>query len=163
MTTNKPSLSDYGLNLVWKQPTPGVEPLGVSDRVWPHVKWEGTLSKGKASYTFTYKCGIGHYEQAKKSWERPRKSMTPEEQAQDATRIAIARRQPPESMLVLNCLCRDGASAFSNTFESWCSDYGFEPDSLKAYGIYRECVEIYKQLSCLLSPKQIEEVAQLEY
>ena len=46
--------------------------------------------------------------------------------------------EPPEAEDVLNCLVSD-AQGLENarTFEEWCSEYGYDPDSRTAERIYK--------------------------
>jgi hypothetical protein len=48
----------------------------------------------------------------------------------------------PDACDVLHSLLMDSEVLDSNSFESWASDFGYDPDSRKAESIYRACLEI---------------------
>lgn len=54
---------------------------------------------------------------------------------------------------VMDCLASDAADADNaRSFESWCSEYGYDTDSRKAERIYKVCVEQAERLRNLLGP-----------
>lgn len=60
-----------------------------------------------------------------------------------------AQPVPPTAIDVLNA-CLSDASAIDLTFENWCSELGFDPDSRKAERIYNQCIQQTIQLKQLL-------------
>lgn len=50
--------------------------------------------------------------------------------------------EPPKLEHVLNSLFLD-SSAHDETFENWCSEFGYDSDSIKARKIYDECNEVF--------------------
>jgi hypothetical protein len=64
--------------------------------------------------------------------------------ASDATRKPVK----PSVAEVLSCLFSD-ASAGEESFSSWCSNFGYSDDSLKALETYRTCQATYDTLNRL--------------
>jgi hypothetical protein len=56
---------------------------------------------------------------------------------------------------VLTCLVRDAVGS-AQTFDDWCSDYGYDTDSRKALDIYMACQETAKKLRLARVPIQKE-------
>lgn len=51
----------------------------------------------------------------------------------------------PDLKDILWCLFLD-ASAYQLCFQDWCSEYGYDDDSIKARKIYEDCIENYFKL-----------------
>lgn len=47
----------------------------------------------------------------------------------------------PDTMDLLYCVVQDSKVVESGGFEDWCNDYGFSSDSIKAKGIYDDCMK----------------------
>ena len=56
---------------------------------------------------------------------------------------------PPDAQGVIDCLLSD-ASGAEDSFESWCSDLGYDPDSRKAEATYKACQRIRTRLESFL-------------
>lgn len=65
-----------------------------------------------------------------------------------------AHKDAPTLADVLNCL-RSDAECGSESFENFCSDCGYDPDSRKAYGIWEACKDSRAKLAALLGPKAL--------
>ncbi len=52
----------------------------------------------------------------------------------------ISRLCKPTSFDLISCLVLDSRGV-GQSFESWCSDYGYDTDSRKAFSIYEDCQE----------------------
>ncbi len=66
---------------------------------------------------------------------------------------------PPELKSVLDCLASDASGvANAQSFEDWCSEYGYDTDSRKAEGVYKACVQSAKKLKNLLGEEAYEEL-----
>jgi len=52
----------------------------------------------------------------------------------------------PTADKVLDCLASDAHGANSETFEDWCSNYGYDADSRKAEKTYKACERTRDQL-----------------
>jgi len=57
-------------------------------------------------------------------------------------------KDPPKAYEVLECLVMDANCP--DTFDEWCSEYGYDTDSRKAYNIWQKCRETRKRLTHLL-------------
>lgn len=47
------------------------------------------------------------------------------------------------------------------TFEEWATDYGYSDDSIKAQGIYQECINTALMLQRLFTAEQLEQLSEL--
>ena len=56
----------------------------------------------------------------------------------------------PKADEVLDCLASDANGANQNTFEDWCSEYGYDTDSRKAERTYKACEYTCKRLRTFL-------------
>jgi hypothetical protein len=61
----------------------------------------------------------------------------------------------PKFDSILACLVQDAVGS-SQTFDDWCSDYGYDTDSRKALEIYMACQEIAKKLRLARVPVEAE-------
>ena len=110
---------------------------------WECDEWRCTFDKGGAAESFEFFTGIGH--------RKPNPS--PMAQASARSLAKVSKRmiawhdhykrwpdiaQAPHPADVLTSLVLD-SSAIGQSFESWCSDFGYDSDSRKAEGIYRAC------------------------
>ncbi len=66
----------------------------------------------------------------------------------------------PSATSVLSCLVRD-AAARSQSFYDWCSDYGYDNDSIKAFNTYNECCEIAQKLRQVFKAAEIAKIEEL--
>lgn len=94
---------------------------------WKHDKWVVIIKSGKVSHTFDYKTGLGL-----------RKNNVP---------------VPPATADVIYSLLGDYDG--ESTFEEWCSNFGYDTDSRKAFRIYEDCVENYRKLCELFHPEDV--------
>ena len=63
----------------------------------------------------------------------------------------------PKAKDVLDCLASD-ASGTENSFEDWCSEYGYESDSRKAERIYKACEHSAKRLKAFLGEELYQQL-----
>lgn len=71
-----------------------------------------------------------------------------------------AKPFPPFAASVLHSLILDGSAA-TQTFESWCADYGMDNDSIKALHTYNECQRNADKLARIFNAEQREHLAEL--
>lgn len=140
-TENTKTLADYGLTVEFDIPADCKK-----DGTWQCVAWRcrftqlNTTSLMRSIVEFTYYTGTGIYKNAR-----------------------VARRSsPPNPLEILHAIALD-AQAINMTFEEWASDFGYDSDSRKAEAIYKECIASGKKLQSILTPAQIEEIANLEF
>ncbi len=67
----------------------------------------------------------------------------------------------PTAADVLDCLASD-ASGAEQSFEDWCSDYGYDTDSRKAEKTYKACVSIRERLMAFLGADFNDVVYEME-
>jgi hypothetical protein len=129
------------------------------DSEWPHDLWlrefNGELSE--------YKTGIGHRVKLDKYG---RLTQTAKKQVNEiktildtSDRVTFANGAIyPTPASVLHCLLLD-ASALDESFDNWCSDYGYDSDSMSAFRTYQSCCDIAKKLYKVI-PRIIRELLQ---
>ena len=61
----------------------------------------------------------------------------------------------PDIKGVMRSLLRD-MDAGDKTFEEFCSDYGYDEDSRKAYALWEECGRVMVRVQALFSPDEID-------
>ena len=62
-----------------------------------------------------------------------------------------AHTEEPTAADVLYCLIQDTSGYdYNDSFEDWCSEYGYDTDSRRAEGIYEKCRKISVKLHRLL-------------
>lgn len=86
------------------------------DKRWPHFLWHVTVSLGQKSHSTDYRAGVGH--------------------AKKGTAI------PPKAADVVYCLISDAQNG-RETFEDFCSNYGYDTDSRKTLDTYLACQVAY--------------------
>jgi hypothetical protein len=114
---------------------------------WEHDAWYVTLSRLSGaghSEDFNYCTGLG-LRQYVTGPKNPRRRLRP---------------VPPRAADVLHSLILD-SSAADQTFESWCSEFGYDTDSRKAEATYRECQKNADKLARVLDRRAREELAEL--
>jgi hypothetical protein len=87
---------------------------------WAHEAYQVTIARGDESYSTTYRQGTGH-------------------------------THAPTISQVLSCLLSDARAANEHsTFESFCSEFGYDEDSWTAERVYRACQECSAALRRIL-------------
>lgn len=61
----------------------------------------------------------------------------------------------PEERDVIYSLVADASVLDSGSFEEWCNEFGYEPDSRSAERLYRECLAIALKLRAALSEDEL--------
>lgn len=129
---------------------------------WNCDAWSCAFTKGdgrEAHEEFDYFTGLGlrkppKWEYGAPGYDGGRKPPTPgtilHEQWMEG-----AKPVSPHPADVLHSLILD-SSAVGQSFESWCSEFGYDSDSRKAEGIYRACQQSADKLACIFNPAQIE-------
>lgn len=127
--------------------------LMVNDELWQHDKWVVVIN----GQTFDYRTGIGHRKPLtplyKDEFNRV-KNMNPRK---DKGNLMLHNDQlekcsrPKKLDLddVLYSLIMD-SYATEETFEDWCSEYGYDADSRKAERMYNDCKENTKKLKTFI-------------
>lgn len=105
---------------------------------WKHFLWRCDLITMKGRIRIDYKMGLAHVIKAKNRWEND-------------------KPKPPVLKAVLHSLILD-SQAREMSFIDWCSEFGYDADSLKAFNTYQECCKSASQLSTLYTRAEIEEI-----
>lgn len=154
------------------------------ERDWPHVEFaiEFVNTKTKARQEFTYSYGLGLINWKKALTYAATKvgrhtftyasieamgtySHRLNNNAQiDAATFCIGffkAKAKEDAASIFASICREGEDAASQTFDDWADTYGYDKDSRKAEGIYRECQQNYNKVSKLVSRAVIKQFAEL--
>ena len=132
---------------------------GTDNGSWLHDAYKVVFTKANKSHSFDYKQGIGH-----RVNKMPMKSENnkPLKQAQKLCndKILFNKNQPawnqkqwlvlPTAASVLYSLLLD-SSACNEGFADWCSTYGYDEDSRKAYKTYLAVKKEYKAVYTLFN------------
>lgn len=132
----------------------------VKENNWKCDAWRVTFKRG-AQHAFKqfetdYFTGIGH---RKSKLKRPY-FANPHSIAAEAWDKQNLKPVAPNAASVLHSILQDGA-AIETSFEYWCSDYGYESDSIKALNTYQACCEIGKKVNAFFSHTEREELKTL--
>jgi len=157
-------------------PTAAVEPANGTSGVgegWPHIAFSVRLLRnGRQVLVTPYRMGIGHTPKGALLAVRIlspdetycqnliRSNKTPRIDApgylsllEKAARLA---KVVPTLAGVLHSLVLDGAAYFdAETFEDWCGDYGYDPDSRKAEALWKACDETGRKLARVLNADEL--------
>jgi hypothetical protein len=105
---------------------------------WHHYLWKCELITSKGRITTSFKMGLAHVIKSKYKWvdDKPK---------------------PPTLEGVLYSLLID-ADARNMSFNDWCSDFGYDSDSIKAFNTYQACCESGKKLDIIYTRADIEDI-----
>lgn len=107
---------------------------------WKCDSWVCLIGKRPNFQRFDYYTGLGHRTKNKiKDFCRPVK---------------------PRAADVLQCLISDSGAA-NQGFSDWCSDLGYDDDSIKALNIYKACEQTHAKLRAVFTREQIEQLRDL--
>jgi len=121
--------------------------LGFRKEEWPHYLWDIEINGER----FTYKTGSGHatsYWKGRVHHYDPRWSL-PRNKKPERECIAVPEREEwvhvPQLRVVLECLHSD-YQAGCLSFQDFCSEFGYNHDSINDLNTYRSCEEIVPKL-----------------
>ena len=111
------------------------------DNKWQCDAWRVSFAAGKSRFETDYFTGLGHRKKGREyvnaGFKTPDKPVAP--CAAD----------------VLYSLVLD-SSAIDTSFDYWCSDYGYDADSISAFNTYQACCKIAKELRQVFTNAQVE-------
>lgn len=125
----------------------------------PSLNWRvRVMHNGREVLSTDYMAGSGHCPAYKSAIGSPRTIYNAEriwrecESGRAAGSSEWNKGAPilPNALDVIHSLTSDGAAIDCATFEEWAAGYGYDPDSRKAEGIYRVCLEIGLKLRAAL-------------
>lgn len=105
------------------------------DNAWHCDKWSITFIRAgiKKSINFEYFTGTGH---------------------RVKTKYKVNPVFPHATGLIYSCIMSGDSCNMS--FTDWCSNYGYDNDSIKALETYKACQEEYNKLQSLFTNKEVE-------
>lgn len=144
------------------------------DQEWKNLNWRLSLAiRGKA-YAFDYSAGTGHIDE--KTLDRFRKQIKlsygfypgyappfihKEMEKRKAEYCETGNFPLPDIVNVFSCLLLDAQTIDQGSFESWCSEYGYDTDSRSAYASWQEGINVGLWFRSVLSSQQIEQLQTL--
>lgn len=157
-TIEKITPSEAGLSIKCSPPRAGVD-----DENWPHILYDVELLRGERSiWKGPYKLGIGH---VKTEGYESHPFLKMEHQkclrkfhlggslewntlkAETAAALAKIQKVNPKLEDVMHSLLMDCQAYFDAlSFEEWCDEFGYNPDSIKHKKIFDECFEAGRNL-----------------
>lgn len=129
----------------------------VRDNDWQCDAWRVKFTRGPKSFETDYYTGLGHRVCKLKphSWDNV---QSPRELAR--WKKANAKPVTPHVAGVLHSLTLD-ASAAHESFADWCSNFGFNEDSISAFDTYRACCDTAKQLAQVFNAQELAAITEL--
>lgn len=148
----------------------------------PNLNWRVTLKKGeRAIVTCDYSAGQAHcpayqrerdmpgyWDDKGKKWARDRMIAIECETGFRAKHSTYMQGSPmrkfpilPDSVDVISSLCMDSSVLDHATYESWASEFGYDPDSRKGETIYRECLAHALALRAAIGDAELSELSEL--
>lgn len=117
--------------------------LTVDDELWQHDEWKILID----DVSVDYRTGIGHRRAkgsryVKKEFDRLM-NMNPANEKENLKKHneRIASCSVPVKPNIDDVLYSLVIDCTEESFEDWCMDLGYDPDSRKAYSIHQECVK----------------------
>jgi hypothetical protein len=156
-------LAKLGFAIQVSGPFPGVEEEG-HEKPWVHIAYTVRLTHNDKEILVTpYRMGVGHVDIKKpvRSWmfkpdeeallytwqKKPHAEFKDKQlHAEVACKLAQAQKVTPSLADVLYSLLMD-ATAYGQTFEDWCCEFGYDTDSRRAEKTFRTCEAIGRRLA----------------
>jgi hypothetical protein len=169
----------YGLTAKYTLDRPYYDPKND----WNAVQFTVTFLRGNREFSTSYKYGVGHFPVIKNMrypptpgnmdhWIARKGHVTyiegckhyPSEYAFELAKYALHRKLwLPDMLCVLHSCCRDAITGHDMSFEEFCSDLGYDSDSITAKNIYDECSGMWHKLRVILSDEKIVEISNLDF
>ena len=135
---------------------------------WECDGWRVVFAKGDKNESFDYFTGIGHrviFKPDQYNIDRQALSDCVNKRSIMAENIRknmadCVKPFAPFAASVLFSLINDG-QALCLSFNQWCVEYGYDPDSMKAFRTYQSCCEIGEKLERVFTRRQITELAEI--
>jgi hypothetical protein len=110
---------------------------------WKHDLWMVSFQRAgkKEVFTTSFKTGTGL---------RKKSRISP------AAPFPVA----PNAACVLYSLVMD-SEAINGSFDNWCSNFGYDSDSIKALNTYQECCKIGKEFNKLFDRTELEALREM--
>ena len=127
----------------------------VRDNEWQCDAWRASFAAGKSRFETDYYTGLGHRKPVKGAENRIGSKYPKSSIGYAAWQKAYVKPIAPCPADVLYSLVLD-SSAIDTSFDYWCSDYGYDADSISALNTYQACCKIAKELRQVFTNAQIE-------
>lgn len=138
----------------------------------PSLNWRITIiCKGRFVLTTDYSAGYGHSPSYKQFYKKLNclklsvdeyNSIKKEcETGKTSARFGTVKPILPDIVDVIYSLLMDAQAIDCQDFEMWAGDMGYDTDSRKAEGIYKECVKIGMAMRACLGDELIEKLREL--
>ncbi len=124
---------------------------------WEHYLWNITISYKSGFWTFPYKCGLAHIELKPGAVPMPRPPYRKGTLAYEHWQSLNMRPARPKNSDVMYSILSD-IQAANQSFNDWCSDYGFDNDSMKAFKTYQTCCEYAVFVRKAFTAEQIQQM-----
>ncbi len=132
----------------------------VRDNNWQCDAWRVSFVAGKSRFETDYYTGLGHRKPVKGS-NQMRESKFPKNTVGYHNWVKqYVRPTAPCAADILYSLVLD-SSAIDTSFDYWCSDYGYDADSISAFNTYQACCKIAKELRRVFTRAQLETLHEL--
>lgn len=132
------------------------------DNDWLCDAWKITITAGKVGYTFEYYTGTGHrVDNASAKFARI--ALKNVSKHSIAWRDGVLNNQVPVYPAVAGLLysLQFDTSTCEQSFDNWCSEYGYDTDSRKALETYLLCQQNGMKYNQLFSREQREELTEM--
>lgn len=129
----------------------------VDEKEWPHFLWNVTISHKNGFWTFPFKCGIGHIEKKPGAIPMPNPPYKKGTVAYAQWEANSTRPKKPKTSDVMYSILSD-IQAADSSFNNWCTEFGYDNDSMRAFKIYQTCCEYAVQVRKCFTPEQIRDM-----
>lgn len=133
--------------------------VGLERDGWECDGWNIVLKGLKGTESFEFFTGIRHRTDHGQGYK-----FLPKESRDSLSFNEYKKRWvkpfPPYAASVLYCLALD-ASAAHQSFEEWCSDFGYDNDSIKALESYRDCCKNAAKLLKIFTSEQLKKISEI--
>ena len=132
----------------------------VRDNEWQCDAWRVSFAAGKSRFEPDYYTGLGHRKPVKGAENRIESKYPKSSIGYAAWQKVYVKPIAPCAADVLYSLVLD-SSAIDTSFDYWCSDYGYDADSISAFNTYQTCYKITKELQQVFTRAQLETLHEL--
>lgn len=115
-----------------------------------------TITTPRGSYTSLFYDSVYNYQQKIKA-EKVLKEHAWFIDIENNSQAVIAKKHTPNAYDILSCL--DGY--MPSTFEDFCSEFGYDTDSIRALKTYIECQKQYDGLRKIFTSEQLEKLNEI--
>lgn len=122
--------------------------------------WRVSFAAGKSRFETDYYTGLGHRKPVKGAENRIESKYPKSSIGYAAWQKAYVKPIAPYAADVLHSLILD-SSAIDTSFDYWCSNYGYDADSISAFNAYQACCKTAKELRRVFTRAQLETLHEL--